>query len=142
MEISDINLIPVGVKSGENGDFEVLIFPMDADEFAAYETACGTVAYAVLDSLGKTSHTASDLADADDVRDAVNSRNSIAADQIDCTLNPGETKTFFIVAWAEHDDIYLEDALSTNDLVSHSSLEMLEKGKEAFKIQFLSKQAD
>ena len=106
-----------------------------------YETKCGSIPLMVLDYLGKTE---AELADYTDVRNIINEKNKKSFKEIENsgTIDTGESRTFFIISWVEHDNIYKADADLNEDKISHKTLKELNAESESFTIKLTSAQVD
>ena len=58
------------------------------------------------------------------------------------TIDTGESRTFFIISWVEHDNIYKADADLNEDKISHKTLKELNAESESFTIKLTSAQVD
>lgn len=137
----DISLSDMGIQDQTGNLYEKLIIPMNEEEITAYETKCGSIPLMVLDYLGKTE---AELADYTKVRDIINKKNEESFEAIENrgTIDTGESRTFFIISWVEHDNIYKADADLNEDKISHKTLKELNAESESFTIKLTSAQVD
>ena len=137
----DISLSDMGIQDQTGNLYEKLIIPMNEEEITAYETKCGSIPLMVLDYLGKTE---AELADYTDVRNIINEKNKKSFKEIENrgTIDTGESRTFFIISWVEHDNIYKADADLNEDKISHKTLKELNAESESFTIKLTSAQVD
>ncbi len=84
-----------------------------------------------------------ELADIDQFNSIIEQQNAATVAELNLVqLSPGETKTFYIVAWAEHDNLYKSDAGQQADAISHKTPTQLSLRHEEFRITLRSVQAD
>lgn len=137
----DISLSSMKIQNETGNLYEKLIIPMNEQEMSEYETNCGSVPLMVLDYLGKTE---AELTDHANVRNSINEKNKEAFKAIEDSgvVKTGESRTFFIISWIEHDNVYKEDAGLNMDKISHKTLKDLDAESESFIIQATSEQID
>lgn len=137
----DISLSDMKIGNEAGSLYEKLVIPMNKEEMSAYETKCGSIPLLILNYLEKTE---AELSNSEDVRTIVNAKNEESFEKIEDSgiVGAGESKTFFIISWVEHDDVYKADADLNTDKISHKTLKELNFESESFIIQANSVQVD
>lgn len=145
----DIQLSRFDFKEIENDNknktdiYKQLIIPKTKEEMDIYEEEYdNNIAKAMLGYIGKSETELSDITELDTI---LNNANELSWDSMeDCILKPGETKTFFIIFWVEHNAVYKEDAdLEENsDNISHKTPTELGVAPKKFLLSVHSEQFD
>lgn len=84
-----------------------------------------------------------DLSDMDVLDGILEAKNTDTFDAMDnCVLQPGETKTFYVIFWVEHDAVYKADADIEQDSISHRTLAELSVTQKKLLFSVHSEQYD
>ncbi len=124
--------------------YQKIIIPMNKTELEAYEKKCGSVPLMILNYLGLTQTQAAAMG-IDDVSSAVSSKNTETCAELASNSDNiaiGESKTFFVISWVEHDSVYKNDADNSTDNISHNTPTELGIQPETFKVSVDSEQVD
>lgn len=131
-------------ETTNNSIYEKIILPMTKQEIEDYQRRCGSVPLMLLDYLGMTATEfgGMDFSAVNDVIDLKNIEALATLENSSDEINIGETKTFFVISWVEHDSVYKADADINEDKISHKTLTDLGVKPETFKVTVESKQID
>ena len=124
--------------------YEKIIIPMTKQEIEDYQRRCGSVPLMLLDYLGMTAKELGSM-DLSAFNGVIAEKNTEAFTTLEDSseeINIGETKTFFVISWVEHDSVYKADADNNADKISHITLGDLGVKPETFKVTVESKQID
>ncbi len=128
----------------ENSIYNKIIIPMNKSEMDSYEFESGSIPLAIIDYLGMTQEEISNMT-VEQVNAAVSNSNEQSCAYLSehsVKLNKGEAKTFFVVAWVEHDSVYKQDADLNADKISHLTPTELGILPETFNFSVHSEQVD